>query len=51
MTKKEIDRIIIRERNHIKSTRQKIMGLQYDIKATRKEISFWKTVRKTAPEA
>lgn len=51
MTKKDIDREIKREERRIKSLKQKIADIRFDIKATRDTIRFWKTQRKTAPEA
>ena len=51
MTKKDIDREIKREELRIKALEQKIVDIRFAIKATKECIRFWKTQRKTAPEA
>jgi len=40
--KKEIERIIARETRYIERRQADIVDIQYDIKATRKTIAFWK---------
>ena len=42
MTKKEIEREIKRNERRIKTLTGKIEDLKFDMKATRKAISFWK---------
>ena len=42
MTKKEIEKNIAKEESRIERLKDRIKSIKFDIRATRKAISFWK---------
>lgn len=48
MTKKEIEKIIAKEKSHMEKAKNRIADAKADIAATKKAIAFWKGELKKA---